>query len=313
MTYRVNANQITTSYTATLAEFIAGLKYEDIPSEVREHAKKIVIQTVCGSFSAKGTPTGEQAVRIGQMNGAGEPCATLWTDGGRVSIISAAFTAGVLANAPAWADGWTGLLSAGVVPAALVVSEAGRLDGRALITAVVAGYEVSRRVDLVVQPPADRDAVNSWEMTGRQVFAAVVPAARLLGLTAEQIEQAMGFGCLCCPPRSSLRRSAAPGCCRFEYGFRAQDGILCALTARAGVDHYTGCFDDPYSWDYHMCLAPRRDWYIKDLGKRWLTLEAPLWNRTPAALQDGTAERTANAFANIEACDDLSKLSKFLY
>ena len=36
MAYRINADQITTHYTSTLAEFTANLKYEDIPPEVRE-------------------------------------------------------------------------------------------------------------------------------------------------------------------------------------------------------------------------------------------------------------------------------------
>ncbi len=39
MGYRVNANDITTNYTQTLAEFTANLKYEDIPEDVRERAK----------------------------------------------------------------------------------------------------------------------------------------------------------------------------------------------------------------------------------------------------------------------------------
>jgi len=38
MGYRVNAKDITTNYTQTLAEFTANLKYEDIPEDVRERA-----------------------------------------------------------------------------------------------------------------------------------------------------------------------------------------------------------------------------------------------------------------------------------
>lgn len=79
----------------------------------------------------------------------------------------------------------------------------------------------------------------------------------------------------------------------YEHGFRTKDGILCALTAQAGVDNYMDVFDDPYSWDYHMCPHPKHDWYTKDLGRYWLTNEtllkhwpANMWVQTPLELAD---------------------------
>ena len=51
------------------------------------------------------------------------------------------------------------------------------------------------------------------------------------------------------------------------------------------------CFDDTYSFDYHMTPTPRPEWYTKDLGKRWLTMEvllkhwpANMWLQTPIEL-----------------------------
>ena len=41
MGFRLNADRITTQYTKTLADFAVGLKYEDIPADVRERAKYI--------------------------------------------------------------------------------------------------------------------------------------------------------------------------------------------------------------------------------------------------------------------------------
>ena len=294
MAYRINADQITTHYTSTLAEFTANLKYEDIPPEVRERAKLIAMQTIGAALATKGTPIGDRAVRIGRMDGAGEPTATLWTDGSKVSMVSAAFTAGTIADALDWEDcSWTGHPSAGIVPTAFIAAEANRLSGKEFIAAIVAGYEVSQRVAMVVQPPADWNTINGWGLTSWQIFAALVPAAKLLGLTAEQIEQAFGFGCLCCPPQSNLHHITMSDAYHFEHGFRAKDGILCALTAKAGVDNYTGCFDDTYSWDYHMCSDPQRSWYVKDLGTRWLTMEtllkhwpANMWIQTPLELAD---------------------------
>ena len=294
MGFRLNADQITTQYTKTLSEFVANLKYEDIPPEVRERAKLIAMQTIGVGLATKGTPIGERAVNIGKMGGCGEPSATLWTDGSKVSMSSAAFTAGTITDALDWEDcSWTGHPSAGIVPVAFVVAEALKKSGKDFITAIVAAYETSQRIAMVVQPDGDWDPMTGWGLTSWQIFAALVPAAKLMDLNAEQVNQAFGFGCLCCPVPSQLHHITMSDAYHFEHGFRANDGVVCALTAKAGVDNYTDCFDDTYSWDYHMCPNPKRDWYTKDLGEKWLTMEtlmkhwpANMWIQTPLELAD---------------------------
>ena len=294
MSFRLNADQITTHYTRTLSEFVAKLKYEDIPEEIRQRAKLIAIQTIGAGLAAKGTTIGDRAVSIGRTCGAGEPSATLWTDGSKVSMSGAAFTAGTLTDALDWEDcSWVGHPSAGIVPVAVIVAEATKKSGKDLITAIVAAYEASQRIAMVVQPDPDWDYMKGWGLTSWQIFAALVPAAKLLDLTPEQINQAFGFGCLCCPIQSQLHHITMSDAYHFEHGFRAKDGILCALTAKAGVDNYMDCFDDTYSWDYHMCPHPKRDWYTKDLGYFWLTGEtllkhwpANMWVQTPLELAD---------------------------
>jgi len=67
-------------------------------------------------------------------------------------------------------------------------------SGKELITAIVAAYEVYTRIAMVVQPPEDEDVFKGWGLTSWQVFAGVAPAARLMGLTPDQINQAFGFG-----------------------------------------------------------------------------------------------------------------------
>ena len=239
MSFRVNADQITTSYTRTLSDFVANLKYEDIPEDIRRRAKLIAIQTIGAGLAAKGTPIGRRAVELGKLCGAGEPSATLWTDGSKVSMSAAAFTAGTLTDALDWEDcSWVGRPSAGIVPVAVIVSEAMKKSGKDLITAIVAAYEASQRIAMVVQPDPDWDFMNGWGLTSWQIFAALVPAAKLLDLTLDQINQAFGFGCLCCPIQSQLHHITMSDAYHFEHGFRAKDGVLCALTARAGVDNY---------------------------------------------------------------------------
>ena len=117
MGYRVNAKDITTNYTQTLAEFTANLKYEDIPEDVRERAKHLAMQTIGVALGTKGMKLSNDAIAIGKSCGVGEPEATLWVDGGKVSMSSAVFTNSTLADALDWEDcAWTGHPSAGVIP-----------------------------------------------------------------------------------------------------------------------------------------------------------------------------------------------------
>ncbi|MBC5735694.1 MmgE/PrpD family protein [Lawsonibacter faecis] len=292
MGFRVNAQDITTNYTQTLAEFTASLKYEDIPPEVLERAKHFTMQTIGVSLGAKGLPMTDKAIAIGKACGVGEPEATLWVDGSKVSMTSAVFANSTMADILDWEDcSWTGHPSAGVIPVAWAAAEAHHKSGKEFLTAVVAAYEVYQRIAMVVQPPRDWDIMKGWGLTSWQVFAGVVPAAKLMGLSAEQINQAFGFGVLCCPIQSNLHHITMSDAYHFEHGFRAKDGILAAMAAKAGVDNYMDCFDDTYSFDYHMTPEPQRDWYTRDLGTRWLMMEvlikhwpANMWLQTPIEL-----------------------------
>ena len=51
------------------------------------------------------------------------------------------------------------------------------VSGKDVITAIVAAYETSQRIAMVVQPDPDWDFMNGWGLTSWQIFAAVAPAA----------------------------------------------------------------------------------------------------------------------------------------
>lgn len=277
MGYRQNASEITTNYTDTLSKFVNDLKYEDIPSEVIERAKMIVLHTIGAALASKDHPMAEQAVRLGKLAGVGGPQATLWTDGSKVSMISAALANGTLSDILNWEDcSWTGHPSAAAVPVALAVAEAQKRSGKEFLTAVVLAYECYQRIAMVVQPPEDWNINNGWGLICWQIFAGMVPAAKFAELSDERMNQAFGFGATACPIPSNLHEVTMSDECHFEYGMRAKDGILCAMCAKAGVDNYMDCFDDPWSFELHMTSSNRPDWYTKDLGKRWLTMETML-------------------------------------
>ena len=192
MGFRINAKDITTNYTQTLAEFTANLKYEDIPPEVLERAKHMAIQTIGVSLGANGLPMAEKALDIGKSCGTGEPEATLWIDGSKVSMTSAVFCNSTLADMLDWEDcSWTGHPAAGVIPCAWLAAEEKHKSGKDLITAIVAGYEVYQRIAMAVQPSDERWKTKGWGLTSWQIFGCILPVAKLYGFDARKVNQAV--------------------------------------------------------------------------------------------------------------------------
>ena len=64
--YKDNNFLTPTTYTQTLSEYTENLKYEDIPADVVERAKMIMLQTVGAALAAKGTPIAEKVCRMSE-------------------------------------------------------------------------------------------------------------------------------------------------------------------------------------------------------------------------------------------------------
>lgn len=64
--YKDNNFLTPTTYTQTLSEYTETLRYEDIPADVVERAKMIMLQTVGAALAAKGTPIAEKACRMSE-------------------------------------------------------------------------------------------------------------------------------------------------------------------------------------------------------------------------------------------------------
>ena len=199
-----------THYTETLSSFIKNLKYEDIPPEVLERAKGIAIQTIGASLAVNGIPVADKAVALGKLcGGDNSGVATMWIDGGKTTIPGAVFCNSTLADALDWEDcAWTGHPSAGIVPVAFACAEAMHKSGKDFLTAIVAAYEVYTRIAMAVQPPEIWPNYKGWGLTAWQIFAAVVPAAKLMDLDEDKIRRSASAS----PAVPFPRASTSPPC-----------------------------------------------------------------------------------------------------
>jgi len=116
------------SLSRQLAQWVAGLRYEDLPPAVVDRAKGLTLQGLASVLLGSLTPGGQQAIKLiteeeaGVRNGA-----TVMVDGTKVTRGGAAFANAEMAMAGGKWDTFRMLTHPGtsILPGAFVVSEAG--------------------------------------------------------------------------------------------------------------------------------------------------------------------------------------------
>lgn len=284
-----------TDYTQNLAEYAANLRYETIPEEVLERARMLTLHTIGTALAANPVSLSDSAVKIAQAaNGGAGGQASVWLGGGKLSMAEAAFANGTLSDMLDWEDcAWAGHPSAGVIPAAMAVSEGLHKSGKEYLEAVVAGYEVYQRVSMAVQPAADFDHNQGWALGNWQIFAASTPAGKLMGLDGRQMNQAFGMSVLYAAMPTNLQQATMSNAYHYQYGIAAQNGILAAMCAGAGIESLNDCFDIPYSYCEQLTKSVDRSWLNKNLGTSFYMLDVlvkhwptNMWVNTPVEIVD---------------------------
>lgn len=287
-----------TTYTQELSEYAVNLKYEDLPAEVVERAKMILLHTIGSSLAAIGTPEVAKARQMAkEANGGEGGPTTVWGSGEKLSSVNAAMVLGVQASALCWEDcAWTGHPAAAVIPCAWVAAEEKHKSGKELITAIVAAYEIYQRIAMSVQPSEERWKTKGWGGVSWQLFAAIIAAAKVYDMDARKINQAIAFGSESSPIPTCYQDVTMSDYRAYEYGYRARDGLLISKCVEKGVHNYRDTLDHDMSYTLGMCSGPNGtneadfSWMNRELGNRYFIMETML-KRWPATVwAQGAAE-----------------------
>lgn len=276
--YKDNNYLVPTNYTQQLSSYVVNLKYEDIPQNVIERAKMIMLQTLGVSLAAKDMEMAKKVRRIALEANNGEGgSTTAWITGEKVSPVNAALIAGTLADMLDWEDcSWTGHPSAGIIPVSWIVAEEKQKSGKDMLTAIVAAYEVYQRIAMAVQPTDEEWKREGWGLTSWQIFGGIIAAAKLYGFDQRKIDQAIGMGCECSTIPSSYHATTMSDFYHYEHGYRARDSVLIVKSVEKGIHNQRDALDCPRCYTDAMCENPDTDWFVKDLGKRYLIMETLL-------------------------------------
>lgn len=258
-----------------LAAFVAGLRYEDLPAEVVARAKSAVLDTVGAALGGVGTDEGDRALAALAICAPGDLCA-VWGTTMRSSVPGAALANGTRAHARELDDyGGCGHSGAVVVPAAIAAGEHRRISGKALLAAVVAGYDVAARVMDAAGAYKPHNA-RGWHSTGTVgSFGAAAAAAKALDLGAAGTAHAIGIaGSFTGGLWAFIRDGAMTK--RLHPGKAAENGVLAAYLAEQGFTGPSEILEAPWGGFLSTYDAGPSDpaAVTADLGRRYLIMRS---------------------------------------
>jgi 2-methylcitrate dehydratase PrpD len=181
--------------TRELAEWVAGLRYEDVPDEVIEEAGRSFADFLGEClFVGDKTPWGRNIADFCAREGGGQPEATIIASGKKTLSSRAAFANGTMALGFEYADFGAGSRPYPfAVTGPLAVAESRGRPGRELALAIVVGYEVMGRV-FAATFQRDQGPIPFYVPSVYGTLAAAAGCARVLGLSPHQTNYAIGLG-----------------------------------------------------------------------------------------------------------------------
>ena len=219
--------------TATLAQFVAAARWEDVPGKVRHQAKRSFINLFAVALAGCRTQPIEVALAsLAEFSGGRQ--ATIIGRSERIEALSVAFLNAASANVHDFCDTHLRTVihpTAPVAPALLALAELRQVTGAELLLAFILGNEIQARIGLAISP---QHYDRGWHITSTcGVFGAAAASGKLLGLGVQQLVSALGTAstqssglceCLGMPAKS------------VSIGNAARNGLWSALLAARGFD-----------------------------------------------------------------------------
>jgi 2-methylcitrate dehydratase PrpD len=273
------------SLSRQLAQWVVGLRYEDLPPEVIDRAKGVTLHSLASVLLGSQSRDGQQAVQLMTADEAGvRHGASIMVHGTKVTKGGAAFANAEMAMAGGKLDSFRMLTHPGtsIVPGAFVAAETAGASGKDFLTGLAAGYEVMERLAADFIPTVMARGFHAGPVFG--IFGPAVAAAKILHLTEDQVNSAIA---LCVHlaggnlegPRSggrALREGAAVRNAMLAVALAQQGhvGGETVLEGPAGFYHaYAGNNRGQLTYSFVGDTQTSLDKITANLGKAWLFLE----------------------------------------
>ena len=273
------------SLSRQLAQWVTGLRYDDLPPAVVDRAKGVTLHSLASVLLGSQSLAGQQAVQLINAEESGvSRGATIMVNGATVTKGGAAFANAEMAMLGGKLDSFRMLTHPGtsILPGAFVAAETAGASGREFLTGVAAGYEVMERLASDFIPTVMSRGFHAGPVFG--IFGPAVAAAKILNLTEDQVNDTIA---LCVHlaagnlegPRNGGRALREGGAVRnamlaVALAQMGQVGGETTLEGDAGFYHaYTGNNQGKLTYSFVGDTQSSLDQITAGIGQDWLFLE----------------------------------------
>ena len=273
------------SISRQLAQWVVGLRYDDLPPSVVDRAKGVTLHSLASVLLGSQTSDGQQAVQLMTAEESGvTQGATIMVDGTTVTKGGAAFANSEMVMLGGKLDSFRMLTHPGtsILPGAFVGAETAGASGREFLTGVAAGYEVMERLASDFIPTVMSRGFHAGPVFG--IFGPAIAAAKMLNFTEDQVNNTIA---LCVHlaagnlegPRNggrALREGAAVRNAMLAVSLAqmGQVGGDTTLEGDAGFYHaYTGNNQGKLAYSFVGDTQTSLDVITNGLGQDWMFLD----------------------------------------
>ncbi|MCX7372032.1 MAG: MmgE/PrpD family protein [Alphaproteobacteria bacterium] len=257
-----------TAVTRIFAEYGANIRYADLPAAVQERVRFLVLDLAGNMLRGRvDAESSEPVLRMARAMGFAGGQHVVFAQNERFSAAGAALLNGVFAHSLDFDDTHAaGTLHPGapVIPAALAAAEMVGARGDDVLAAIVAGYEVTNRLSLAL-PGGDHYDRGFHPTATCGAFGGAVAAARVLGLDADRVADAIGIALSQCAGSLAFLHNGA-WTKRFQVGWAAMAGLSAALLAREGFRGAAEAIEGRHGFLQAYAPNPNPARAVQDLG-----------------------------------------------
>jgi 2-methylcitrate dehydratase len=258
----------TNTIIATMSEWSAGLRFEDLSADAVYQAKRVLLDSIGCALS--GYQQHDVAIALEVLDEiAGPGNATVIGSGKPIDPVSATLANALMVRCMDYNDIYwrqDPCHPSDIIAAAIAACERAGNDGRELIVGVVLGHEFEMRLCEAAFPGIRE---RGWHHATLTAFVSPIVAGRMLHLSPEQIQNAIGIsasaratlGAVTAGKLTMMKNTVDP--------LATQSGMLAALLAEKGYTGPEQVLDGKEGLAH--CLGP--EWKLNvltnGLGKFW--------------------------------------------
>ena len=277
------SNRVADSISRQFARWAANLRYEDLPPEVVDKIKALMLHALTSAVLGAAMEPAKEVVQLTLAEEGKPDGATILVDGGKASRIGATFANAELMHTSRLFDSYRMLTHPGpvLIPAAIVNAELEKKNGKEIITALAAGYEFTFRLcdDFIPSTAARGFRPSPLYCT----LGAALVTGKLLGLNEDSLTAAIALAANFASGLNEGPRTGGNELSIHEPQ-AARNGVFAGVMARLGhirgsetsiegdagfYNAFTGSSKGKLTYAFQGPLQVDVSSMTKDLGKRY--------------------------------------------